>query len=569
MKDTTERSIAPSRDDGLTDDLDLSDLAMTLQAEGGGKGSVSVPVLEVASEVESGQPFHGVPQTSEGYAEDEDFIDLDEILVGSSPKTSSTKTPDLPVKNAPDPQPEEDLILDPDDWVEEQDLNAADVPDFSSGSASSPEGEIRVPSETELMFREEAMDLGDVDAFLEGDDFSLELDDKPASDTGSWDVSDTDDLADLSAAGELIEEDRLSASGEKGTSDEDVLDLEAAGILLEENKSEDASGAGAFSEEDVLDLDAAGILLEEDAPEDTSGAGAFSEEDVLDLDAAGILLEEDAPEDTSGEGAFSEEDVLDLDAAGMLPEEDRPEGVSDEGAFSEEDALDLDAAGMLPEEDRPEGVSDEGAFSEEDALDLDAAGILPEEDAPEDTSGAGAFSEEDALDLDAEGILLEEDEAADDQEVLSEEQAFSGEDEALFDLEEKAAISSDGKYFFVSDTIDEGGSESAFSFAEESENDDGSDFDKSSNQDLAAESLMPDAGFVPLENKEFSGDMEQDSAVQAVEDRLADVDFEAMLERVVRKVFAEKLDMALVSVVERAVEKEIRSLKDALYKDPS
>ncbi|TYT73615.1 hypothetical protein [Desulfobotulus mexicanus] len=484
MKDTTERSIAPSRDDGLTDDLDLSDLAMTLQAEGDGKGSVSVPVLEVASEDNSGEPFRVVPHPSESSVEDEDFIDLEDILVGSSPKSGGNKIPDLPVKKDIDPQPEEDLLLDPDDWVEEQDLDAADVPDFSQVSVAAPEGEVHVPSETELMFREEAIDLGDVGAFLEGDDFSLELDGKPVSDADSWNASDADDVLDLAVAGDLLEEDHISDSGENGFADEDVLDLEAAGILLEEDVPVEESDEGVFFEEDVLDLEAAGILLEEDVPVEESDEGVFSEEDVLDLEAAGILLEEDVPVEESDEGVFSEEDVLDLEAAGILLEEDVPVEESDEGEFSEE-------------------------------------------------------------------------------------QAFSGEDEALFDLEEKAAISSDGKYFFVSDTIDEGGADSAFSFADEPEKDLDSDFDKGSNQDLAAESLMPDTGFVPLENNDFSEDMEQGSSVQALEDRLADVDFEAILERVVRKVFAEKLDMALVSVVERAVEKEIHALKDALYKDPS
>jgi hypothetical protein len=55
--------------------------------------------------------------------------------------------------------------------------------------------------------------------------------------------------------------------------------------------------------------------------------------------------------------------------------------------------------------------------------------------------------------------------------------------------------------------------------------------------------------------------------MELMEERLSEIDFEAMLERVVRKVFSEKLDAALMSVVERAVEKEIHSLKKNLYED--
>jgi hypothetical protein len=45
--------------------------------------------------------------------------------------------------------------------------------------------------------------------------------------------------------------------------------------------------------------------------------------------------------------------------------------------------------------------------------------------------------------------------------------------------------------------------------------------------------------------------------------------FEAALERVIRRVFEEKIDAILLQAVETAVAKEIRKLKDALIADTS
>ncbi|MCW7752863.1 hypothetical protein OOT00_02575 [Desulfobotulus sp. H1] len=367
MKDTTERSTAPSRNDGLTDDLDLSDLAITLQSESTEK--IPDSDLGLAKDVAAPEMFsedRGVPLPAEsaGVPMDEDgFIDLDDILLGSPLDFEDSAIPGTDGDSGP-VNGEEDLVLDPEDWVEEQDLGAGDVPDFTlerEVPAASPEPGVQ--------FTEEILDLGDI--------------------------------------GDLVE------------------DL--------------PSGASSLVEE---------------------------EGDILDLEDVGSFVGE--------EGVPFDAEVADED---LIP-------------------LKLDPVDFFP---GTEEVTDR-PFPSIEKEDFDSS-------------------------------FLDDDSSAEDIETFLE-------------FEEEASVSDAALLL---------SGEPGFVFVEEKE------------QDLAAESLMPDTDFVSFED---SPEADADMTPDGLEMRLGQVNFEEMLERVVRKVFSEKLDAALVAVVERAVEKEMRALKHTVYEDP-
>ena len=546
MKDKPEGSAASFRNDGLTDDLDLSDLAVSLQAEGSARDSLPQPVLEVVSEIPDPEDRAQMPPHTEGLSgEDDNFIEIEDILLGSPsdlPRPGKEEIPSgLVFPPPPDPQGDLAQALEPEDWMEEQDLGAEDVPDFSA-SAASKDVASGIRADSGFGFREEeSLDLLDVGDFLEdGSDqpdramsavtdmlrSDLQSERPPAHAFQAQEA----DVLDLSLAADFL--DSLDGEGEKAVppQEEDVLDLSLAADFLD---SLDGEGEKAVppQEADVLDLSLAADFLDS---LDGEGEKAVppQEADALDLSLAGDFLDS---LDGANEKAAQEENLRDLPLSESFSEDLNDRESQERTVLAQGDSQDLEGVEETPEEkDLLSSAEVDDAMFEENLLDLDD--LLETPDGAKDSGERQSLPEERMRDLEAEVFTEFPEEALEGLglDAVTPEMDGQGEEGGFSEvplMPESGVSGKTGKAY-----------------------------------DLAEESWMPDTDFVPLVSR--SSDEKRDlTPMELMEERLSEIDFEAMLERVVRKVFSEKLDAALMSVVERAVEKEIHSLKKNLYED--
>jgi hypothetical protein len=284
-------------------------------------------------------------------------------------------------------------------------------------------------------------------------------------------------------------------------------------------------------EADVLDLSLAADFLDS---LDGEGEKAVppQEADALDLSLAGDFLDS---LDGANEKAAQEENLRDLPLSESFSEDLNDRESQERTVLAQGDSQDLEGVEETPEEkDLLSSAEVDDAMFEENLLDLDD--LLETPDGAKDSGERQSLAEERMRDLEAEVFteFPEEDLEGLGLDAVTPEMDGQGEEGGFSEvplMPESGVSGKTGKAY-----------------------------------DLAEESWMPDTDFVPLVSR--SSDEKRDlTPMELMEERLSEIDFEAMLERVVRKVFSEKLDAALMSVVERAVEKEIHSLKKNLYED--
>jgi len=187
----------------------------------------------------------------------------------------------------------------------------------------------------------------------------------------------------------------------------------------------------------------------------------------------------------------------------------------------------------------------------------------------EEEAAGGPKGDEEIIDL-LEAV--EEQEPVEDEAIIELKEETIDEpkgDEEIIDLLE-AAEESPQEIEDIGEPISEAAAAShAFDDIDELDNDlikETVDFadelDTDATIDDALEDDFADSLGIELDSKEdFSGDL-----IEA--DRITDEKIEAALERVIKKVFYEKIDRILAGAIEKSVTREIEKLKKALLEDP-
>ena len=154
-----------------------------------------------------------------------------------------------------------------------------------------------------------------------------------------------------------------------------------------------------------------------------------------------------------------------------------------------------------------------------------------------------------------ESIDTEKQEPAEDDTYIDLTETISETPQEIEDIGEPISEAADASYEFDDiDELDDDLIKETVDFADE--------LDTDATIDDALKDDFADSLGIELDSKEdFSGDL-----IEA--DRITDEKIEAALERVIKKVFYEKIDRILAEAIEKSVTSEIEKLKKALLEDP-
>lgn len=385
-------------------------------------------------------------------------------------------------------------------------------------------------------------------------------------------------------------------------------------VSAESNDYEETIGIGQLLEEEsILDLDEETIVAPPAYYEQTVGVGKLfeegdehpspveeEEEDILTLDEETMMDQPDLYEQTIGiskllESEGDQEDLVDPDGETLIAPPDAFDetigfsAIDDKGEASEADAeesiVDLDAETILNDIDRenPGDVEDDLDEEPDSEIPIDLEKI-PEED---QITEPLRFTEEpieatETKTPDWENLEEDESESLDLEDII-EKTTIDLED--IFDLEEAASpiIEREPDLLALEDEDDAVDAPELPLMEASGDNDAPMDPEKEKDLlDLLEMNLdgeldgVPDAHLLAGETETEAVQMPEDadSPEEKVEtvaafDRVDPEAFEAALERVVKKVFAETIESVLLKAVEKVVSKEIQKLKDVLIADTS
>jgi hypothetical protein len=438
---------------------------------------------------------------------DEEIIDLTQVIEGGD-------NDDIIDLN--------DILEQPDQASEETDEAAIPLVDVISTEA---------PADLNDVADDDIIDLEDVATTLEADMADTEPDQEDEAVIDLMDVAALDAPAKDAVTPTAADEEEVTADIDEA--DDDIIDLEDVATTLE------ADVADTEPESDVLPSGKVEPAVEPDQEDEA----VIDLMDVAALDAP----EEDAVTPTTADEEEvtagideTDDDIIDLEDVATTLEADMADTEPESGE------LPADEAEPLTEADQ----EDEAVIDLMDVAALDA----PEEDAlaPSAADEEEVTADIDETDVDQAGVI-----------DLTDIEASESDKEEFADLQSRAeAMLTEASGSTVEpapDPIDEETPEEAAETA-------GPDADfgvLDENDDLVEpEPVAQPAASVPPFSPET---MPESPAAEPI--RPTDQQVDAALERVIEKIYSEKIEQMMIQTIEKTVRREIEKIKTALLED--
>jgi hypothetical protein len=487
--------------------------------------------------------------------EDEDIMDLTDTLEEPPAMTEGvTELSDI----ASDSPPTDEDIIDLDDFVDETPAGEEDIMDLDDMVVESPMQPSAEVAEVAAADDEEVLDLTDSDREAIADELGLDLNGGPLEETAELEASPSqadEGLSSRDEAGRLLEE------SVELTDRDPVADVEAANSVNAQMDESDTVELTDLDSETIdkelgdlnLDIHDSGQM---ESDEFTADPAALDQESVMDLDNQVVddTVEMQDIARTSAEAPVASEPVE------SAPTDNLELTDADRDIIGEELNLDLDGASQAqatPFNDAPE------AREEEMPLDFSAENLA------RDSVVSGVESKFADEDLDqrpsdqtpaaAEDSAAINDNTRDEESGLDFEKEESFADSLGMTLDSETQPSGDWDQPEEPDDI----------YKTQEILDEISQFDTVEDSALHKQS---DPISIKVQDPSTENRLEIDSLEQDGSTDLGSISSEQLdqaVERVVKRMFAEKIESVLVQVIEKSVTKEINRIKNILLDESS